>query len=366
MRCSVYPQGVRLLPRRGPKIEQLKQTGDVDGLRKVLDHQSAEEGNGTWALKPATRAEAAAALATFDGAVVEDGLTLALSDPDPQVRGTALDRISQRTKPVAVEALLDGVVNWPYPEGYEALETTVATLVRWAPPGIAQAYVRKLLEPDAPELDERHQDALGALTGADPAGEAAEAQVADYLVAQLDEPGGAARVARVQQLLTWLGPAAVDGVIRKIDSGAASAPVMLTAGALRDARAVEPLVAMIGAPEAARRGAAATALGQLGDTRGVNALIAATQDPDHTVRASALESLNTMGVAAVIVGVASAVRETVAQQLEAGSTGAPTEAPSDQLSPGIQNSLPPATVEPQVAQTWAQEALGRLLKRMGG
>ena len=354
---------MRLLSRRGPKIEQLKQTGDVDGLRHALDHQGAAEGDGTgWALNPSTRAEAAAALATFDGAVVEDGLALALTDPDPRVRGTALDRISQRTKPVAVDALLDGVVTWPYPEGYDALETTVATLVGWAPPGIAEAYTRKLLEPDAPELDERHQDTLGALTAADPAGEAAETQLADFLVAQLDEPGGTARVARIQRLLTWLGPAAVDSVIRKIDSGAASAPVILTAGALRDSRAVEPLVAMIGAPEAARRGAAATALGQLGDTRSVNALIAATQDPDHTVRNSALQALNNMGVAAVIVGVASAVREAVSQQLEAG----PAADASEQLSPGMQNSLPPAEVDPQVAQTWAQEALGRLLKRMGG
>jgi HEAT repeat protein len=354
---------VRLLPRRGPKIEKLKQTGDVDGLRKALDHQSAAEGEQAgWALNPSTRAEAAAALATFDGAVVEDGLSLALTDPDPRVRGTALDRISQRTKPVAVDALLDGVVKWPYPEGYEALETTVATLVGWAPPGIAEAYARKLVEPDAPELDERHQDTLGALTAADPAGEAAETKLADYLVAQLDEPGGPTRAARIQTLLGWLGPGAVDGVIRKIDGGAANASVIATAGALRDARAVEPLVAMIGAPEAARRAAAATALGQLGDTRCVNALIAATQDPDHTVRDSALQALNTMGVAAVIVGVASAVRETVSQQLEA----APAAAPSDQLAPGMGNSLPPAEVEPQVAQTWAQEALGRLLKRMGG
>ena len=182
---------MRLLPRRGPKIEQLKQTGDVDGLRQALDHQGAAEGDGTaWALNPARRAEAAAALATFDGAVVEDGLALALTDPDPRVRGTALDRISQRTKPVAVDALVDGVVRWPYPEGYEALETAVATLVGWAPPGIAQHYTRKLLEPDAPELDERHQDTLGALAAADPAGEAAETELADYLVAQLDEPGG--------------------------------------------------------------------------------------------------------------------------------------------------------------------------------
>ena len=352
---------MRLLPRRGPNIDQLKQSGDVDGLRNALDHQGSEDSDGAaWTLSPAARAEAAAALATFDGAVVEDGLALALTDPDPRVRGTALDRISQRKNPVAVDALLDGVVNWPYPEGYDALETTVATLVGWAPPGIAQHYARKLLAPDAPELDERHQDTLGALTGADPAGEVAETELADYLVAQLDEPGGTARVARIQRLLIWLGPVAVDSVVRKIDSGAGSAPVILTAGALRDARAVEPLVAMIGAPEAARRGAAATALGQLGDTRSVNALIAATQDPDHNVRASALQALNTMGVAAVIVGVASVVRETLTEQLEAG-VGA--EVP-EQLTPGMANSLPPA--ESQVAQTWAQEALGRLLKRMGG
>ncbi len=355
---------MRLLPRRGPKIEQLKQTGDVDGLRKALDHQGSPDDDGTaWTLGPDRRAEAAAALASFDGAVVEEGLAHALTDPDPRVRGTALDRISERSTPVAVDALLDGVVHWQYPEGYDALERTVATLVGWAPQGVAEAYVRKLLEPDAPELDERHQDALGALTAADPAGEAAETHLADYLVAQLDEPGGTARVAKIQRLLTWLGPAAVDSVVRQIDGGAASPAAILTAGALRDSRAVEPLVAMIGAPEAARRGAAATALGQLGDTRAVHALIAGTQDPDHAVRDAASQALNTMGVAAVIVGVATAVRETLTEQLEAGPDAA---APEQQLTPGIPDRLPPAEVEPEVPPTWAQEAIGRLLKRMGG
>ena len=38
---------------------------------------------------------------------------------------------------MAVEALLEGIILWPYPDDYDALEKALATLVGWAPPGIA-------------------------------------------------------------------------------------------------------------------------------------------------------------------------------------------------------------------------------------
>ena len=356
---------MRLLPRRAPRIDKLQKNGDVEGLRAALDYagSSDDETGGVWTLPANSRAEATAALATFDGAVVEEGLGHALMDPDARVRATALDRISQRENPVAVEPLLEGIILWPYPDEYEALEKALATLVGWAPPGIAQSYVQMLLVPGAPELDERHEDALGALTGADPAGEAAEAQVADQLVAQLDEPATAAQTERVHTILGWLGDSGADAALRRLESGTAGPAVVRAAGSIRDSRAVEPLVALIGSSEVATRAAAATALGQLNDTRAVQALTAATQDPSHVVRAAASDALNTMGVAAVIVGVATVMRETL-RELGTGEA-APSAAPQT-LAPSAGNSLPPGEVEPQAPPTWAQEALARLLKRAGG
>jgi HEAT repeat protein len=356
---------VRLLPRRAPKIDKLQKAGDVEGLRAALDYSdaSASEDGAVWALPAPARAEAAAALATFDGAVVEDGLAHALTDPDARVRETALDRISQRSSPVAVDGLLDGVVGWPYPDGYEPLEKALATLVGWAPAGIAEAYVRKLLEPDAPELDERHEDALGALTGADPAGEAAETRVTDLLVAELDEPQTRAQAERIHRILGWLGDSGADAVLRRLESGVGGPAVVRAAGSIQDSRAVEPLIAMMGSSEPKTRAAAAKALGQLNDTRAVQALTAATQDPSHVVRAAASEALNTMGVAAVIVGVATVMRETLR---ELGEGDAAPAAVPETLPASVASTLPPVEAPPQARPTWAQEALARLLKRTGG
>src|SRR5215210_7759310 len=66
-RHPVYPQCVRLLPRRGPRIEKLQQDGDVEGLRAALvyDNSSASDDGAVWTLPASSRAEAAAALATF-------------------------------------------------------------------------------------------------------------------------------------------------------------------------------------------------------------------------------------------------------------------------------------------------------------
>jgi hypothetical protein len=70
-----------------------------------------------------------------------------------------------------------------------------------------------------------------------------------------------------------------------------------------------------------------------------------------------------MGVGAVIVGVATVMRETM-RELSAGD--APAAPAPEQLSPTAGNSLPPEEAQPQAPPTWAQEALARLLKRTGG
>ena len=373
---------MRLLPRRRPDIEQLKQAGDIDGLRAAVNHANApaDADDGGWDPDAPVRAEAARALAALDGPAVKEAIAHALWDPNRTVRLATLDGLAARTSPIAVGPLIEAVAEWPYPEEYEGLEKALAVLVRWAPEGAAEALAGGLAHPGAPELDKRHHEALMAVLDTDSAGEAAAARVANDLVAQLDETEGAARARRAEQMLLWLGPAAADGVLGALDGDNPSAGAARVAGLLRDARAVDPLVALLGAPDVTTRGEAATALGCLNDTRAVHALLGATQDPDHTVRDRASEALNTMGVAAVIVAVASVMREAVREQLSGGPEAAGSSQP---LSPGTGEPLPPGSGEPAPPSsgdnsaagadeppppppTWAQEVLGRLIRRAGG
>ena len=284
----------------------------MEGLRARLDGD------------PSTRAEAAAALAAFDGLEAEQGLERALSDPDRYVRLAALDGIAARTSPIAVWPLLRAVAEWPYEAEYAAIERAFSILVAWAPERGGEALARGLSNPAAAPLDRRHRDALAALVVADPRGEErATAAVADELVGQLDRADDA-QTDRAEEMLTWLGPAAADSVLGALDGDEPSTTVIRVAGGLRDARAVDPLVGLLGSSDPEIRAEAASALGYLNDTRAVQALIGATQDPDHDVRDSASEALNTMGVAAVIIGVASVMREAVREQLGRRAREAPT------------------------------------------
>jgi HEAT repeat protein len=353
----VYAQSVRLLPRRRPKIEKLKQAGDVEGLHAMLDGE------------PAVRAEAASALAAFDGTVAEDGLSRALSDPVREVRLAALEGLAARPSPIAVWPLLRAVAEWPYETEYAAIEKAFSTLIRWAPERAPEALARGLSYPAASQLDRRHREALTALLEADPRGQdrAAEA-VAQELVGQLD-PEDAAQTERAEEMLTWVGPAAADNVLGALDGDNPSPAAIRMAGVLRDARAVEPLVRLLGSTEPAVRSEAASSLGDLNDTRAVQFLMSATQDPDAEVRDRAAEALNTMGVAAVIAGVASVMRETIREQIAAAVEGDPN-ALEGVASAAVDKSLPapeePLDATPGHPPTWTQEVLARLLKRVGG
>jgi HEAT repeat protein len=372
-----YPQGVRLLARRRPKIEKLKQAGDVDALRAALDYRDVQvDTNGVmWDIGAPVRAEATTALAGIEGEAAGEGITQALSDPHPAVRKAALDAIAELPRPTGVERLLQGVVSWPFPADYTALEQAIAILVDWAPEGLAGDFTRRVLDPGAPDLDERHEDTLAALLAADPRGPEAATKLADELVGELRQPASTERAARAERLLGWLGTPGADSVVRALEGERASAALIRAAAALRDVRAVEPLMGLLSTGDTDARAAAATALGRLNDTRAVQALLAATQDPEQAVRDSASEALNGMGMAAVIVVVAGVMQDAVREQL-AAVTG-DTADPSRQVPAGTENSLPGASAVPPSTDaappapaahppTWAQEVLGRLLKRAGG
>jgi len=364
---------VRLLARRRPKIEKLKHAGDVQALRAALDYRDVQvdTAGALWDMGAPVRAEAATALAGFDDPVAEEGLASALADPHPAVRKAALDAIAELPRPTAVERLLQGVVSWPFPSDYTALEQAITILVDWAPEGLAADFARRVLDPGAPELDDRHEDTLAALLTADPRGSEAATKLADELVSELEQPASTERAARAERLLGWLGEPGADSVRRALEGGRASAAVARAAAALRDAGAVEPLIGMLSTADTDVRAAAATALGRLNDTRAAQALLAATQDPEQVVRDAASEALNAMGMAAVIVVVAGVMQDAVREQLAAAASDIADSSP--QVSPAGENSLPaaetpPPAVDAQAAHppTWAQEVLGRLLKRAGG
>jgi HEAT repeat protein len=357
---------VRLLQRRRPKIEKLKQAGDIEGLRAMLDYQDTQTATDgvLWDMGAPVRVEAIAALAAFDGEVAEEALTHALADLHPGVRKAALDAIAGLPRPTAVDRLLNGLVSWPFPGDYAALEQAIGILIDWAPFGLAEDFVRRLLEADAPELDERHEDTLAALLAADPRGPEAATAVSEQLVGELAQPALGGRAERAEQLLRWLGAPGVENVVSTLESGRASAPLVRAAAALRDARAVEPLVTLLGTGDADVRAAAATALGRLNDTRAVQALLSATQDPEQAVRDAASEALNGMGMAAVIVVVAGVMRDAVREALE--SAERPSEVaqqlPAATADPNPETPPPPPAPPP----TWTQEVLARLFKRAGG
>jgi HEAT repeat protein len=334
----------------------LKKAGDVEGLRALLDPGNEDD--------PRRRAEAARALAGLEGETADAALAQALADPDPDVRAAALDAAVDRETPAAAELVLDAVAAWPYPADYALLERAVVALVRWGPARAAEGLGRRLLSPGVEDLDERHRDALLALVAADDRGEeeAAEA-VAHEVLAELREDASETAVARAEQIFMWLGAPAAGAVVAALDRDAAAVAPVRIAGLLRDSRAVDPLVGRLASGSAEMRAAAATALGRVNDTRAVQALIGATQDPEHVVRDAASSALDGMGVAAVIVGVSSVMRETIRDQLGAGD-GAADALPERSPEPSAAGLPAPGAAEPP--PRWAQEVLGRLLRRSGG
>jgi len=356
---------VRLLPRRRPKIERLKQAGDVEGLRALLDHrdlQPATDG-ALWDMAAPVRAQAVAALAELEDERAMEGLAHALADSSPAVRSAALEAIAALPEPTADAALVDAIVAWPYPEHEDALERAVAILVDWGREGPAGQVVERLLAPEAPALDDRHEDALTALLDADPRGDAARTELADSLTRELERPASAERAARAERILAWLGRAGADRVVQALERADPSTGMIRAAGVLREARAVEPLVRLLSGAEPPVRAAAASALGAVNDTRAVQALMGATQDPEPAVRDAASGALDGMGMAAVIVGVASVMRDTMREQLAAGQG---EDALPEPIAPAAPEAGLPAPATTPVPPTWTQEVLGRLLRRAGG
>lgn len=321
-----------------PNVSRLARRGRVDDLREALRHDDA-----------AVRAEAAAALAEFEGESVAGDLVGALRDPALDVRLAAMR--SLETVGIHDSAQVGELVECMVARGEGAPELTAGALkllVASVPEQCAEFFADRLLDPAAPPPDEGHRASLDLLLTTDARGPAAREAVVDMLIARLRPDGDEETEARIDTMLEWLGETAPEKVLGALENGTATPALLLAAGRLGNARAVTPTVQGLSSPDPEMREAAAHAARALNHTRAVPALLTATQDDVQAVRDAASAALDRMGTAAVIAGLAAVVdaqalltpgsdepptpetlRTHVAEALEEGEPeGRPEEAPS--------------------------------------
>jgi HEAT repeat protein len=292
-------------------VAKLKRREKIDGLRDALRYRDivVDDDGVEWDLGVGVRLEAAEALSHFEAPEVAADLGAALDDPEPDVRLAVIDAVARvRIRVARVrEKLLDRVVSRE-PGNDEVAARALDVLVEWRNYGTVDALVERLLEPAAPELDEKHREALDRLLDSDVRAVPARESVADRLVMELrGDSRGDRTEASAHRILSWLGPAAVEKVLLALDDERAAPALVRAAGRLGDARAVGPVVRGLSHSDAEMREAAAVAARMLNHTRAVPALLTATQDDEQAVRDAASAALDRMGTAAVIAGLAAVV-----------------------------------------------------------
>ena len=124
-----------------------------------------------WDLGAPVRAEATTALAGLDGPVAEDGLAHALADPHPARTEGSARRASRgcRGRPPST-ACSRGSSRGRSPATTRRSSRRSGSWSTGRRRGSRRTSRTRLLDPEAPELDERHEDALAALLAADPRG----------------------------------------------------------------------------------------------------------------------------------------------------------------------------------------------------
>ena len=300
----------------------MRRKRDLEGLRRALDYRETEvDDDGEWDVGVQVRADAATALGDFEPQQVAEDLARALADPQPAVRLAAVEAVGRLDTPVTAEALAGCAV--ARDEGAEeASRSAVDVLEGWGVEGPADYLAEQLLRSGAGALDDRHRVDLERLLAADARGDAAREQMADDLVAILRETPDPVTEERAEEVLLWLGPHAIEPVIRGL--GGAGVPSLIrVAGQLGDSRAVDPIVRALGSPDPVMRRSAAEAAGDLNHTRTVLGLLAAGQDPERDVRDAAARALDRMGTAAVIAAMATLMQLGMEDQIPMAAQALP-------------------------------------------
>lgn len=342
---------VRLRRRRKPDVAELRSKGNLSALRALSRHRDLlwDRDGRPVDLGAPVRAEAIRALSEFYGPEVVEALYEAIGDPSPSVRRSAVTGLLELDSPAAATALISALVDWPEGHDAELRSDAGRGLAKMDASGLPEAYAARLLESGRSSATPFDRQVLEALLGSDVRGPDARPVLVDFLVSRLEDRADD-RDAAVEGMLEWLAVDSVEALLRCLERGRSRIAAARLLGAGHDARAVEPLVRLLGDPETEMRATAATSLGQLRHAGAVEALLAATRDGEYSVRDAAMSALDAMGAAAVTVGLAAMVEP------GAGSAQLPSSSGSGQPTGG--GGAPPTRPS---TLPWAERMLGRLL-----
>jgi HEAT repeat protein len=287
-----------------PNVKTLAKNGDIDGLIEAARYRDVVrrvDGSHSDA-GAAVREAAVLALAQIGGDRASETLGRALGDPADRVRCAAIvalhDRGDDQSLALAAAHLRE--------EDGQSLSTAFRALVELRKPGSTSRLVLAIVHrEDERPVSETDASILRALREAE--GPGSDEDVIDMLVSALtDEREDVAE--RAEDLLELLAPDSVDALVHELGLGLAPERAAAVLGRVKDARALEPLVAALRSPDTQVRAECCLALGELRDPAASEPLLAATRDPEHVVRAAAGQALDRIGTAAIAVGVAALLR----------------------------------------------------------
>ena len=304
-------------PNGKPNVKALARKGDVDGLIKAAGHTElipGPEGGTSVDVGAPIREEALFALLDVAPDRAGDVFVTALGDSSDRVRTAAVVALYERDDS---ERLAEAVASLPAARG-QARATAVQALFELHNAGSSSRLADALVHrPDDHPLSEEEEALVPALLRAEERPEA-EGEVAQLLVSALGrEPEIVAE--RAEALLVRLGPASVEALVRELAGGATPHRAAALIGEIRDARALQPLLAALSHTDARVRSQSCSALGELRDPAAVEPLLQATLDPEHEVRVLAGAALDRMGTAAVAMSVAALMRSVLGEALAKAS-----------------------------------------------
>jgi hypothetical protein len=217
---------------------------------------------------------------------------LALADRDPRVRRAAVEALRPAPSLRAVKALARTVGAWSDPELDEARGAAVDFLVELGDELYAVEYAQALVEDEQrSSLGEAETSAVRRLFDAD-SGPVAEI-FANQLARRIGVAGEPEREL-VLQTMVAMGDVAVAPLLSALSDPARQRLAVRALGQLRDPRAVEPLIGLLSAGDAALRADVARALGSIRHPCGLDGLVRASGDSDAAVRDAAIEALDHM------------------------------------------------------------------------
>jgi HEAT repeat protein len=288
-----------------PNVKALAKRGDEDGLVAAAGYQDLIPAAGDQILDRGAeiRAEAILALGRLGPEAGTEAVHAALSDPADGVRVAAIQVLFARRDAMA----LANALAWLPGHHGHSWSLAIKALAELRPPGCASAVAAALVRaPGTAPVGENEAALLKLLLDTGNGAEAAEDVIEELLQALGDERDPVAD--RAEDLLAWLAPLGIDGVIAELEAGAAQHRAATVLAEVKDTRALKPLMDGLLQRDPRVRAECARALGELRDPAAVEALIHASRDPEHRVRAEAGCALDRLGMIALVVGVSTMIR----------------------------------------------------------